>query len=108
MLLLRIILQLRQRVAPEAGADEQDQACQTRTTTTETAEALWDLSHLSGERREMIEKVLMEEIDVFAKDEHDIGDIPTFQMPINLVDDVPVTAAYRCIPPQLYSKVRNY
>ena len=60
-------------MTPEAGADEQDQACQTCTTRTETAEALWDLSHLSGEGREMMEKVLMEEIDVFAKDEHDIG-----------------------------------
>ena len=93
---------------PEIDATEQDQGCQTRTTTAETGEPLWDLSHLEGERREMIEKVLMEEIDVFAKDDNDIGDIPSFQMPINVTDDVPVSAAYRRIPPQLYSEVRNY
>jgi hypothetical protein len=71
-------------------------------------EPLWDLSHLEGERREMMEKVLREEIDVFAKDDSDIGDIPSFQMPINVTDDVPVSAAYRRIPPQLYNEVRNY
>ena len=42
-----------------------------------------------------MEKVLLEEVDVFAEDENDI---PTFQMPINVVDDAPVTAAYRRIP----------
>ena len=45
-----------------------------------------------------MEKVLLEEVDVFAEDENNIGDIPTFQMPVNVVDDVPVTAAYRRIP----------
>ena len=86
-------------------ATEQDQGCETCTTTTETGEALWDLSHLSGKQHEMMEKVLLEEVEVFAKDDNDIGDIPNFQMPINVVDDVPVSAAYRRIPPQLYNEV---
>ena len=93
---------------PEVGANEQDQGCGTRTTTTESEEPLWDLSHLNGEQKELMEKVLVEEIDVFAKDNNDIGDIPNFQMPINVIDDIPVTAAYRRIPPQLYNEVRNY
>ena len=76
--------------------------------TTETKETMWDLSHLQGEAREMVEKVLIEEQDVFAKDEHDIGMIPDFQLKINLTDNIPTTAAYRRIPPNLYSEVRNY
>ena len=46
--------------------------------------------------------------DMFSKDAADIGDIKDFQMPINLVDKVPVTAAYQKIPPNLYNEVRNY
>ena len=68
----------------------------------------WDLSHLTGIQREMMEEVLLEAEGVFSKSEEDIGDIPDFQMPIKLVDDVPVTEAYRRIPPHLYQEVRNY
>lgn len=71
-------------------------------------EVPWDLSHLTGEQRDMVEKVLLEERDVFAKDEHDIRDLQDFQIPINLVDDFPVTTAYRRIPPHLYTEIKNY
>ena len=49
----------------------------------------------------MLEEVLVEMKDVFSKDESDIGNIKDFQMPINLVDNIPVTAAYWRIPPHL-------
>ena len=68
----------------------------------------WDLSHLDEEKKAMLEEVLIEMKDVFSKDDSDIGDIKDFQMPINLVDDVPVTAPYRRIPPHLYKEVKNY
>ena len=68
----------------------------------------WDLSHLSPEKQEMMRKVLEEEKDVFSKSAEDIGDVPDFQMPIRLMDDVPVAAAYRRVPPHLYHEVRNY
>ena len=68
----------------------------------------WDLSHLEPDQQEMLEKVLDEVKDVFSKNDADIGDIPDFKMSINLVDQVPVTAAYRRIPPNLYSEVKNY
>ena len=71
-------------------------------------DAKWDLSHLEPEQQEMLEKVLRDVEDVFSKSEADIGDIPDFKMSINLVDQVPVTAAYRRIPPNLYSEVKNY
>lgn len=68
----------------------------------------WDLSHLEDEKRAMLEEVLVEMKDVFSKDDSDIGSIKDFQMPINLVDNIPVTAAYRRIPPHLYKEVKNY
>jgi hypothetical protein len=68
----------------------------------------WDLSHLQGKEREMMEKVLSEADGVFSKDDADIGDVPEFQMPIHVEDNVPVTEAYRRIPPHLYQEVRNY
>ena len=67
-----------------------------------------DLSHLSQEQEGMMRKVLEEEKDVFAKSEEDIGDVQGLQMPIHLVDNVPVTAAYRKIPPNLYKEVKDY
>ena len=68
----------------------------------------WDLSHLDGKQRELMEKVLSEAEGVFSKSDSDIGDIPDFQMPIHLEDNVPVTEAYRRIPPHLYQEVKNY
>ena len=74
----------------------------------EKKEKTWDLSHLQGKQREMMEKVLKEAEGVFSKDDADIGDVPEFQMPIHLEDNIPVTEAYRRIPPHLYQEVRNY
>ena len=68
----------------------------------------WDLSHLDEEKRVKLEKVLLKVEDVFSKDETDIGDIKDFKMAINLVDDIPVNAAYRKVPPHLYAEVKNY
>ena len=68
----------------------------------------WDLSHLEGEQREMMEEMLERNRDVFSTSESDIGDIPDFQMPIHLMDEQPVNAAYRKIPPHLYAEVKNY
>ena len=68
----------------------------------------WDLSHLAGEQRSKLEEMLTKRQAVFSKNDSDIGDIKNFQMPINLTDHTPVTAAYRKIPPHLYQEVRNY
>ena len=72
------------------------------------SEAKWDLSHLEGKQRELMEELLTEVDGVFSKSDEDIGDIPDFQMPIHLVDDIPVTEAYRRNPPHLYQEVKNY
>ena len=67
-----------------------------------------DFSHLEQQQQEQLEEVLNEMKDVFSENDSDIGDIQDFQMPINLTDDVPVTAAYRRIPPHLYKEVKTY
>ena len=46
--------------------------------------------------------------DMFSVDDLDIGEIKDFKMEINVVDDVPVNAAYRRVPPHLYDEVRKY
>ena len=69
---------------------------------------MWDLSHLEGKNKEMLERVQLEEKNVFSTSESDIGDIPDFQMVINTEDKVPVASAYRRIPPHLYQEVRLY
>ena len=69
----------------------------------------WDLSHLEDEReRRMMEEMLHRCEAVFSKDDLDIGDIPEFQMPIHISDQIPVTAKYRKIPPHLYNEVKNF
>ena len=67
-----------------------------------------DLTHLSPTKREMVEKVLREEGDVFAKSEEDIGDAQDLEMEINLSDNIPVWVPHRHIPRQLYDEVKNY
>ena len=59
-------------------------------------------------KQEKLEKVLLKCEYIFSKDDCDIGDIKDFKMSINMVDDIPVNAAYRKIPPNLYTEVKNY
>ena len=68
----------------------------------------WDLSHLDERQRAMVEEVLRGEEDMFSKTDDDIGAIADFQMPVHVVDQIPVTAAYRKIPPHLYKEVKDY
>ena len=79
---------------------------------TEGADDTWvppaNLSHLDERQKAMVMKVLTEERDVFSRSETDIGDIKDFHMKIKLTDDTPVREAYRKIPRNLYSEVRDY
>ena len=67
-----------------------------------------DISHLSGEQREMAERVLREEAEVFCRDKSDHGDAPDLQMDIHMTDDVPVNVPHRQIPRPLYDEVKNF
>ncbi len=75
---------------------------------TEGEAVKWDLSHLDTEKREKLEAVLKRCDGIFSKGATDIGDIKEFKMPINIVDQVPVTASYQKIPPHLYTQVKEY
>ena len=55
----------------------------------------WNLSHLEKEKRDKLHEMLTKYDGIFSKDASDIGDIQDFQMRINVMDDVPVSAAYR-------------
>ena len=67
-----------------------------------------DLSHLTGEERNEVEKVLIDYNDVFSRHKGDIGDMKDFKMSINLSDETPIHVPYRRIPKQLYEEVKNY
>ena len=67
-----------------------------------------DLSHLSEKQRKMALAAWAEEEDAFSREKNDIGFIPDFEMPINLVDNVPVSEPYRQIPRMLYDEVKAH
>ena len=50
----------------------------------------------------------MDECNVFAKSDDDIGDVKDLEMEINLSDPIPVYVPHRHIPRQLYEEVKNY
>ena len=65
---------------------------------TEDGGKKWNLSHLDKEKREKLEKVLLKVEDMFSADKTDRGETKELKMPLYLVDDVQVNAAYRKIP----------
>lgn len=67
-----------------------------------------DVSHLTDEQQEEVKQMLWEESGAFARDDGDIGDIPSLQMTINLKDDIPVQKSYTSIPKPLYQEVKQY
>ena len=67
-----------------------------------------DLSHLDRKEREMVSDMLAEEMSVFSKSKDDIGHIKDFKLKIDLLDNVPVSEAYRKIPKHLYIEVKNH
>ena len=67
-----------------------------------------DLSHLNDEQKCLVEKLLIQECEVFSKSDSDIGNIENFKMKIELSDETPVKEAYRQLPRSLYSEVKNY
>ena len=56
----------------------------------------------------MMRDMLAEVKEVFSQSDSDIGDIPDFNMEINLTDNIPVKEAYRKIPRHMYAEVKNY
>ena len=46
--------------------------------------------------------------EVFSQDPSDIGNIPDFQMDINLTDFLPPHESYCSIPRKLYHEIKNH
>lgn len=67
-----------------------------------------DLSHLNNEQQETVKKMLYEESNAFARDDHDIGCVPSLQMGITLKDNIPVQRSYAAVPKPLYKEVKEY
>ena len=68
----------------------------------------FDLSHLDAKEKEISLQMLNEEKEVFSKTKNDIGHIKDFKLKIDLMDNVPVTEAYRRIPKNLYLEVKHH
>ena len=67
-----------------------------------------DMSTLNEEQRKLATKLLIEQTDVFARNDDDIGCIPDLQMNINLKDKTPVQKNYVAVPKPLYPEVKAY
>ena len=52
--------------------------------------------------------MLKNQYEVFSKDPSDIGNIPDFQMHINLTDSLHLHEPYRSIPRKLYDEVKGH
>lgn len=52
--------------------------------------------------------MLYEESNAFARDENDMGCVPSLQMSITLKDDIPVQRSYAAVPKPLYKEVKEY
>lgn len=72
----------------------------------------WDppvpLSHLPHAQQQQVKQLLREECGAFARDEHDVGTIPSLQLKIRLSDPTPVRRTYISVPKPLHKEVKEY
>lgn len=77
-----------------------------------TNQELWvppvPLEHLTNEEQQVIQKMLREECNAFAKNDSDIGCIPSLQLQICLKDNTPVKRTYMSVPKPLHQEVKEY
>lgn len=73
---------------------------------------IWDppvpLDHLPLERQQEVRQLLREERNAFARDDHDVGTIPSLQLKIRLNDPTPVRRTYISVPKPLHKEVKEY
>ena len=66
-----------------------------------------DLPDLTEEQRKKVHDVLRNQCEVFSKDPSDIGNIPDFQMDINLTGSLPVHESYHSIPKSFMTRLKT-
>ncbi|CAI5668147.1 unnamed protein product [Oreochromis niloticus] len=73
---------------------------------------VWDppvvLDHLTNGQQAAVRMMLREECKAFAKDENDVGCIPSLRMHITLNDQTPVQKTYNSVPKPLHQEVKAY
>lgn len=67
-----------------------------------------DVSHLSEDQQRVVKKMLREESAAFARDNNDMGCIPSLEMFVTLKDSTPIQKSYTSIPKPLYKEVKEY
>lgn len=67
-----------------------------------------DMTGLTMQQQEVVQKMLKEEAASFAKNDDDIGSIEDLQMDIDLSDSTPVQRNYVSIPRPPYQEVKHY
>lgn len=70
----------------------------------------WDppvaLDHLASAQQTIAKKMLREECNAFARDDIDVGCIPTLKMHITLNEQIPVQKTYISVPKPAHQEVR--
>lgn len=65
-------------------------------------------SNLAQEQDEKVRLLLQKHIDIFSKDDSDIGDCDMIKHRIDLIDDIPFKQRHRRIPPSMIDEVRKH
>lgn len=72
----------------------------------------WDppvsVDHLSPEKQRMVKQLLREESGAFARNDDDVGSIPSLKLKIRLNDTTPVKRTYTSVPKPLHKEVKEY
>ncbi|KAM9735208.1 uncharacterized protein ACNS7B_014526 [Menidia menidia] len=72
----------------------------------------WDppitLTHLPLAQQQKVKQMLREECQAFARDDEDVGCIPSLQLKIRLTDPTPVRRTYVSVPKPLHRDVKQY
>lgn len=66
------------------------------------------LSHLNEYQQKVVKEMLRQESGAFARDDDDMGCIPSLEMSITLKDGTPIQKSYTSIPNPLYKEVKEY
>lgn len=72
----------------------------------------WDppvsVDHLSPEQQTKVKQLLREECGAFARNDDDVGSIPSLKLKIRLKDTTPVKRTYTSVPKPLHKEVKEY
>lgn len=72
----------------------------------------WDppvpIEHLPEEDQQVVKTRLREDCKAFAKDDSDVGCIPSLQLQLHLIDNTPVRRTHISVPKPLHQEAKEY